>query len=197
MRQSMSLAELNVEASRLAQTLRNPTTLRPALKRAELLMVSAVKENFSRGADPDGRSWKPLAHPRPAGGDKPLRDRGLLAASMSAMSKPDGVAVGTNRPGAGVHQNGGLITATRRKFLAIPLTKIASRAGSPRRFPQKLHAVISGKAGVLLDAKGKAHYALVKSVRIPARPFLGFGKPLLDKLSRMFGEFLAELVRGK
>ncbi len=195
MQQSITLAEMELETSQLAAQLADKNALRPALKSAELMMVSAVKDNFNKGVDPNGTPWKPLAHPRPAGGDKPLRDRGLLMASFSARSNPDGVTVGSSSPQAGLMQWGGIIRATNKKWLTIPLTKAASRVSAPR-FPGKLHAVISEVigTGVLIDQTGVAQYALRKFVVVPERPMVGFGAKLLDRLSKMFSEFMTKLL---
>lgn len=190
---------MSEEAARLAAEVTSERTVAPAMRIAQQMIVADVKQNFAGSHDPDGRPWLPLAHPRPAGGNKPLQDKGLLAASISARSQGRTIVVGTSRPGANLHQNGGVVRPVRAKFLAIPLTREASRAGSPRRFPAPLHAVVASATGkgVLADARGRAQYALVKSVRVPARPFLGFGLKLIDRLAAMFGEFFERLIGGK
>lgn len=156
------------------------------------MAVSDVKKNFAGGHAPNGAPWKALAHGRPSGGSaKPLRDKGLLMASVTGRAITDGVAVGSNLAYARLHNEGGTVTAKRTKFLAIPLTKEVSRAGSPRRFPSKLVSVIGkgGKSGVLIDpVKNVAHYALTKSVRIPKREFLGFSAGLLNRVGRLVAD---------
>lgn len=158
------------------------------------MAVSDVKKNFAEGHAPDGTPWRPLAHGRPGrpAGAKPLRDTGVLLASIAGRAVDAGVAVGSNLAYARLHQEGGTVAPKRGKFLAIPLTKEARRAGSPRRFPRKLEPRIrkGGAAGVMGEVGkdgrlAKVHYALVKSVTVPARPFLGFSAGLLGRVDRL------------
>ncbi len=163
-------------------------------------IVADVKENFIRSADPDGKAWRPLLFQRPRGGNLPLRDTGVLMASVTAAGKGHvervtnvSITVGTNLLYAGIHQAGGVVVPKAGKFLAIPKTREAQRAGSPRRFSQPLFAKIGKRGGVLVESKtGKVQYALVRKVTIPARPFLGFGRRLLDKLKQLVEGWLGE-----
>lgn len=204
----MTLAEFQREAARAAREMSTtPRELQPLLRKAGLMMVSAAKTNIRTSTTPDGTPMRPLAFARPAGGSRPLNDRGLLGASISSLVTGLLVIVGTNRIGCAIHQFGGLIRAIRAKFLTIPLTKEASRV-SARNFPGTLHAVIAkgGQTGVLVDAAsggrgrmkvpGRAQYALVKQVIVPARPYLGFGKRLLVSLDALFAEHQARRMPG-
>lgn len=87
---------------------------------------------------------------------------------------------GGNVPYAGVHEYGATIRPRKGQFLAIPLGPARTRAGvsrfaSPRDVPG-LFFVPSRSGGVLVKmGRGKsltAWFALVRSVRIPARPYL-------------------------
>lgn len=190
------------------------------------LGVSDVKKHLADSRSPDGRPFAPLAHGRIRGGSAiPLRDRGFLLASINGRAIESGIAVGTNLEYAAIHNFGGTIVPKRVKFLAIPLTIEALRAGSPRRFPRPLSPRINklGTGGVLVEEirqdreeeqpttdeasgqqkkrqrkkktepeqpgalrrDGIAHYALTKSVTIPARPFLGFTDGMLERASRI------------
>jgi len=195
----MELSEVSPAAARAAAAVSDPAAMAPTFRAAQLIMISDVRRNFNEGHDPDGNAWPKLAHPRPDGGDKPLMNRGLLAASVSARAGDREVILGTNRPGAQLQQNGGVIKPVAGKFLAIPLTKEAVRSGGPRKFPQTLHAVVNSATGkgVLADRAGTAHFALCKQVTIPPRPFMGFGKRLVDKLAKLFGDFLERLLAGR
>jgi phage gpG-like protein len=97
-----------------------------------------------------------------------------------AEQQPARVAVdiGTNLEYAPTHEYGGTIRAKQGKYLAIPLTKAARAAGSPRSFgiPLRLRRGGSGNL-VLVDANGQAQYVLKQSVTIPARPYL---RPAFD-----------------
>lgn len=150
--------------------------------------LSGAKRHFMEGKGPDGQAWPPLAHSRVRGGSKPLRDTGGLMASIQAGVRADGdrlvIVVSSNKVQAALMQHGGQVAPKKGKFLAIPLTKEALRAGSPRSFQGTLHFVgkrNSGK-GALIDARGRAQYALTNRVLIPARPFLGFSDATIDRI---------------
>lgn len=186
---TMTLAELRVRLADAGAT--TNWDWQPFLKVTAVLLGAATKENFDRGQSPDGTPWNPLAWPRARGGSKPLRDRGLLMASTSARGAghveeygADSLVFGTNHESAALHQHGGTIRPRKGKFLAIPLTKEAARSGRPRGFPDPLHFASRdpSRGGALMDKKGKAHFALVKQVTVPARPFLGFNPALLEKI---------------
>lgn len=138
------------------------------LKRARLLMIADVKENFDKSAGPDGTPWKPLKFPRPRGGNKPLLDTGMLRASVTGGSPEfradtglNYVSIGTVRPGANLMHAGGTVVPTKAKALAIPLTKDAVRAGSPRRFPRPLVMLwrTGAQSGALAEVKKPARKA--------------------------------------
>lgn len=143
----------------------------PALGRELVqVLVSDVKKRFVTSTAPDGTPWKPLKYPRPRGPGKPLLDTGLLLASISGDFTPTSLRVGTNRQGAALHQFGGTVTPKKGKFLAIPNTPAAVRAGSPRN--------ATGSAAVPLFARRRGgqwvgHFILARKVTVPARPFLG------------------------
>jgi phage gpG-like protein len=163
-----------------------------ALPSIRVASVSGVKRHFVRQEGPDGRPWPKLKYPRPGGGNKVLRDKGLLAASVQGRVTSHGVELFTSHVGANTHQFGGVITAKRGKFLAIPLTKEAKRIGSPRQngFPRPLFVLEASGGGLYLVEATSAgqlvfHYALKKSVTIPARPFVGFSEETLQTIERI------------
>jgi phage gpG-like protein len=100
--------------------------------------------------------------------------------------------VGTDRPDALIHEEGGTITAKRSRFLPIPLTAEARRVGSPRKFPgelwpffpkpfrgaaflvrQKFSALKEGIMGPARNTKGgriDPQYLLKRSVTLRDRP---------------------------
>lgn len=182
--------------------------LRKPLGAAAVALAASTKENFDGGHDPDGVPWKPLAHPRvnSKGSDKPLRDKGLLMASVSARGAKGHIErigrqelqFGTNLIYARLHQEGGVIRPKNGKYLAIPLTREAQRAVSPRRFAGSLFTIKSKKGNLLLAERSgggiKPQYALLKQVHIPARPFLGLNQKTIDIISRIFAEYVANLA---
>jgi phage virion morphogenesis protein len=162
----------------------------PVLKSLKILAVSDHKKRFAMGVGPDGTPWRPLAHGRiGTPSPLPLQDTGQLMASINARTTSNEVIVGTSMQYAGVHQFGAVIRPVRAKFLAIPITLEARRAGSPRNFKVNGHGLKvrigkSKQGGILYDdsgAKTTIHYILAKSVTIPARPFIGFSQDFMKK----------------
>lgn len=215
---TLSLDEFIAEMEWKAGVTGNVSYRKP-LAVCRTLIKADVKENFAAGRSPDGTPWPPLAHPRPSskGSDQPLRDKGLLAASINSANAQGHIEeltdnyflMGTNLEYARLHQEGGTITPKSAKALSIPLTKEASRAGGARNFPRDLfiwknddsaHAFL---AEAVQKGKGKKgftqllfHYILVDSVRIPARPFLGFGQRLVGKITEVFMDYWGRLLGG-
>lgn len=171
--------------------------LRDSERAIRTISTSGVALHFREGVGPDGVPWKPLAHPRPQGGTKPLRDKGILAASVSATVTQGELELSSNSPGAATHQYGATIRPKRGKYLAIPITTESRRVGSPRKnkFPRPLFFVACRSAtnkGLLCergsDGRLVAQYVLVPSVTVPARPFLGWSQKTLDKITRLLAD---------
>ena len=189
--------ELERRLANLANSL-TIADLTPWMPAISALGLSDQRRRFQTGTAPDGTPWPGLAFGRPNGGNKPLRDFGALAASVQAKTRKNELIVGSNLVYAGVHQWGATITPTRSKFLTIPLTVEAKRHGGPRfprPFPRRLFFAIraGGNSGAMYErtAAGRVfHYALVKSVTIPARPFLGFSREFLGELSQLYYEII-------
>lgn len=187
------------------QARRPPAEFMAALGR-EIALDGA--RNIREGITPDGGAVTPLAHPRPGGGGGPPRlNTGKLVNTLetgaisSSVVSGNEVTVVASTPGAALQQFGGLITPKRGQFLTIPLT--AEAASYPARsFPGNLFALIRpGQAsGVLAERVGsrgiKAHYALVKSVYVPPRPYLGFGQRLLSALDTIAIRFFGQALFG-
>lgn len=120
----------------LADTLRgmsvDPASLdyTHGLKAASVYLSAQAKRCFSESRTPDGAQWPPLKNPsRRRGGRtaKPLVDKGLLMASMSAVAATNGavrditktsVEHGSNLEYAG-WQNDGTRTIPARPFVGI------------------------------------------------------------------------------
>lgn len=173
--------------------------VRRAMPALRAIAVSENRKNFNSGLSPDGTAFAPLKYPRPDGSSQPLRDKGLLGASLSATSTEDEVVLKASHAGANLHQYGGTVRA-RKKFLTIPKTVEAKRVGSPGggRFPRPLFfvAATNPRHGLLCesDASGRlvVHYVLVPEVTVPAREFVGFTPAALDKMRRVLADTWAE-----
>jgi len=168
------------------------------LEGLKVIVREDTRENFRRAVTPDDRPWPPLARPRPNGTTHPLWKSGDLMRASTVAGDPRHVeeisgntlTFGTTHPLAPIHQSGATITPKRAKYLAIPITRDAEKAGSPRAFGRKLFPIVKGgvaKALAETTGKGKnarlvVHYLLRKSVTIPARPFIGIGARLVAKI---------------
>lgn len=169
-------------------------------------MLSQTLQRFRAGKDPDGTPWKPTGR-----GGTILVDSGGkgLMGSVVSSSTATGAAVGTNKKYARIHQFGGPIVADPGKALAIPFSDQAKRLArvglGPRDFPSELDVawprgksrgwLVETKAGRKgggkwgKNSKSVFHYALVKRVTIPKRPFLGVGAGDARELLRRLEEW--------
>jgi len=164
----------------------------PALR---LIAVSGCKADMARGVSPDGTRYAPLRRPRPDGSGTPLRDKGLLMASVGAKLTAKELILTASHPAANVHQYGATIRPATAKMLALPLTAEAKRIGSPRKnnFPRPLfvYHARSGRSLFLAESTGgklTLQYLLKSEVRVPARPYLGFSKATLEKMGRVVAD---------
>lgn len=186
------------------------STRAPLFRAIDQILKSQVARTFQAQRDPaTGRPWKRAGSlalsTRPSGGGKTLLATGQLRNSVVSRS-PDvsdsHVRIGSNLPYAAIHQAGGTISPKRAKKLAIPLTREARRAGSARRWwsanASRKPFVLKGKAIATREAGGlEFHFALVDSVAIPARPFLGIGPVYASEIEDFVVGFAeAQLRKG-
>lgn len=216
------LSQLGAEINRIAQE-QNVQSTKPLMNDMAAYLGAQAKKRFQSGVDPGGTPWKPLAmfRARDVGSKgSPLKDRGLLMASMLGQGQPGSINIieetrleqGTNLDYAGLHQYGGEIRPKNAKALAIPLTPEAYRARSPRKMAGlKLIWPKGRKAGFLVEEpkankKGKYresattkrkgvrtifHFLLVARATIPARPFVGIGQQDADRLAMLAADYFA------
>lgn len=165
-------------------------------KQLAILATAGAKQHFVDGVSPDGTPWAPL---RLRAG-KPLRDTGVLMAATTARAEQSAsgvaIALSNNRVQARLHNEGGTVTPKRAKYLAVPLTDTARKAGSPRQMVLFPRFRKGGRAGVLVDKKGVAQFALVKSVVIPQRRFLGFSEKTVKKMEDAVLARARAIVKG-
>lgn len=184
--------------------------LKPLLERLRTAIVSAIQERFYTSRAPDGSKWESLSFPRIGGGDLPLLDEGDLLRACTNLSgeghfekySDTSFEIGTTYPPAKLHQEGGTITPKKGKFLAIPKTESAKRAGSPRNFGGHLEFRGNYAGGVLVQKMpgGQAEvvqYALAKSVTVPARPFFGWNQELIDDCTKIIMQYVQETIGRK
>lgn len=176
------------------------TPLPPDLAKAiGVILVAGVRRRFQQAA-----AGPRLKRPRPGGGDKPLLDTGVLRNSYTARVEPDGASVGSALPQARLHEFGGTVRAKRTKYLALPLTVQAKRAGSPRRIPHLRFRPFRDKPGGVLyrdDGRGRRtdHFLLVPEVTVPARPRVAADaadRRAIDEVAAAFGFRLATAALG-
>lgn len=132
-------------------------------------------------------------------GNKPLRDTGQLMSSIHySMKDPDSVAIGTNRIGARLQNEGGTITAKKAKYLWIPagrwtrdqlrysgwsITQLIRRLRQSGYCYQRGNVFYYRKKGSKTATK---LFILKKSVHIPQRRFLYFSEVDVKEIDRIF-----------
>ena len=187
----------------------DPNRTKQALTLAAALMKSQVQKNFRLQRDPEtGQAWKPLAFPRILGGNKILYQTGRLRNSLNAalpVVTADSAMISTNVIYARIHNDGGIIRAnnarrarpSRNPHLAIPLTRDALRYGSASQWwaaNARKPPVIVGKAiGLMVRGQFVPHFALVKQVTIPRRPFMKWGREYAEEQARVVGRYFRDL----
>lgn len=162
---------------------------RPMFAAIAGVMQSQILRTFRSQTDPvDGSPWPKTTDftlaSRPGGGGngKTLSDTGqLLNSLVSAAPKisEDEVSLDTGAlKYARIHQYGGEVTPQSAKFLAIPKTRRARLAGSPRR-------LTLGQGEKLSD-----HYVFAKRARIPRRRYVGVNDEMTARVRAVAGTFL-------
>lgn len=140
-----------------------------------------------------------------------LIDTGNLRESVTAEPEgSDAVTVGPrNVVYAAIHEFGGTIRPRNAKYLAIPLSPKAKKAGSPKNYPGELQPMrLAGLQDRLflvdVDRMQRARrselslaYILLRSVQMPARPYV---RPALDQHGddaiQAIADALTEFIEG-
>lgn len=123
------------------------------LKAVGMALVTTADARFQDKREPFGATWAPLlpAYALIKRGSRILFARGKLVESLTYQVQGSTVMVGSPLIYAAVHQFGAVITAKNAPALAFQLGVRGAKGGIKRAF---VH---------------------VQKVRIPARPYLGFG----------------------
>lgn len=119
-----------------------------------MALIRGTQRRFTQQVSPEGQAWQKLlpAYAAIKRGPGILRASGMLFKSITAQTSPEIVRVGTNRIYARVHQFGAVIKPKS------PGGRLVFRLGGG-----------GGKKG-----KGSnSGVVFARSVKIPARPFLG------------------------
>jgi phage gpG-like protein len=152
--------------------------LAPAMKQCALMVSADAQLNIAEGHAPDGTPYPPLKRPRKDGSNVPLRDKGLLLASITPASiateiGPMSFSAGTNLEYAAIHNFGGTISIPEK------------RRTKPWVFP--------GPGGKMIFTRHiRAH-----TVTIPQRQFLGWSDQLLQDCADACAEYAAKLLSGR
>lgn len=161
-------------------------------------MLESTQERFLRERAPGGRAWERLAastmkrNPRrlrPA----TLRDANRLFMSLTTAHDESSAEVGTNTPYAAIHQFGGTLSraAGRRTAWFRLAQKGAGVSANGLRVGSKLRFARASDRAKSLHSRTfdvGAH-----TIRVPARPFLGFDA---EDERKILGALEAQLAGG-
>jgi phage virion morphogenesis protein len=162
--------------------LRDTRPLRAAI--GEALLRSTKERIGAGGPDPEGEPWEPLspAYLLVKKGRGILAETGMLHSTLVWQLTPDGVAVGSNRAYAAIHQLGGEI----RKPASVGTVRLR-KSGGRTLFAKKTH-----KRATALTVRIGAH-----TIRIPARPYLGVSAADGALLEESVADWARGLLEGR
>lgn len=115
-----------------------------------------------------------------------------LIRSIRHLATNNSIMVGTNLIYARILHEGGVITPKRAKYLAIPISPLAS-VHKPRDFSDTFisKGIIFQKQE---DGEPLPLYVLKKQVTIPARPYMFIDTPTRDKLVMSIANHVAKHI---
>lgn len=166
---SLDDAAIRAAFGRLSTALRSG-----ALKAIGAGLVEETQTRFERASGPDGAAWAGL-HPAYAAikrGPGILRESRMLQRSVTSQVSGSRILIGSNRVYAAVHQFGATIKPKNAKALVFRLRPAGKGKG--------------GNSGLVR----------AKSVTIPARPYLGFGKGDREVVMEVLEDVVARSLRG-
>lgn len=190
-----SMAEAKQEIAKTAEKLAGKDLVRNLLEASSPVIKDDISKNFYQQSTPSGQPWPLMKHPAPDGRTRLLNKSGGLLRSLVNTSaqghiekiEDETLTIGSSLPYANIHDKGGVIRPRKAKYLCIPLTIKADRAGSPRNFGGELFVLCRrGRQPIGLAEKGTGllQYLFSKMVVIPARAMVGFGKRLDESLNK-------------
>ena len=168
---SLDDAAIRAAFGRLSTALRGG-----ALKAIAAGLVEETQSRFERGAGPDGAAWAGLnpAYAAIKRGPGILRESRMLQRSITSQVSGSRILVGSNRVYAAVHQFGATIKPKNAKALVFRLRPTGKGKGK------------GGNSGLVM----------AKSVTIPARPYLGFGKGDREVVMDVLEDVIARSLRS-
>ena len=162
---------MQVDQPRLQQLLADATN--HGVDRAATQCVRFIKRSFPKTA---------MYHPSPVGGPPGTGTRELERSITATPAKNGRAVVGTNVKYARIHEEGGVLKPTTKKYLTIPVSVAAAKMRAntgdlrtqnltfrqgPHRGVAFLYRTTKGK-----NARSELMFVLKRSVRIPPRPFM-------------------------
>lgn len=196
---------------------------RPLMRLVSRLSQQQVKDTFRKQRDPvTGASWKKLrkltleVRPGGGGGGKTLVSTARLMRSITqqvpVITQNKAIISTKGVKYAAIHQRGGTIRPKISKFLVIPLTQEAGSFARRSAHPARLwwsnkeakgeHPFIfkSPQGGLFIGIdKGvdqvEVVWALVKSVKIPRRRFVGFNRASLRQIEKLTASWVRSTVQ--
>lgn len=144
--------------------------------------LRSTQQNFDSESDPNGRPWQRLAPStlKRKKGSRILTETTALRKRINGRQTARGVVIGVKLSYAAIHQFGGTIRQpARTQTLNF---KVNSRTGESR-FAKKSKANFQQQA-----RRGES------SIKIPARPYLGFGEDDVRQIRRIIAE---EMTRSQ
>jgi phage gpG-like protein len=159
----------------------------------------SIQQNFKALGRPT--KWKKAKR-----GGATLQQTGRLRNSINVravMNRPgySELIASTNLAYAPIHHYGGVITPKKAKSLAIPLSKEAMTK-RPRDFEDKRLFVMTSKKGTkfLAEKVGETtirHFVLVKSVKIPERPFMMIQTEDIETFEKILVNHISDGLRRR
>jgi phage gpG-like protein len=162
---------MQVDQPRLQQLLADATN--HGVDRAATQCVRFIKKSFPKTS---------MYQPSPAGGPPGTGTRELERSITATPAKNGRAIVGTNVLYARIHENGGVLKPTNKKYLTIPVSVAAAKMRAntkdlrtqaltfregPNRGVAFLFRTTKGK-----NARSELMFVLKRSVRMPPRPFM-------------------------
>ncbi|NYZ12886.1 phage virion morphogenesis protein [Azospirillum sp. RWY-5-1] len=152
--------------------------LGPAMAEIAGHLETETRHRFATGTGPDGVAWTPSRRAKRQGGQT-LVDQGHLRDSVTSRSDDRSAEVGTDRAYAAIHQFGGTINRPARTVTVYRRLRGRMDRFADWRFVKRSKANYS-----------ETHQVPAYTIRMPARPFVGFGAGDMDAIRAILTDHL-------